>query len=167
MPVTAPSQGIDSDQTYYLQNNHKGPAAFNYGDARNGQQFKWEGRGHPSGNDIVGVPGYVVRDPQFQSAMRKGLFSFVEEDSLPEPDSEVAFGDTAFANEAISQMERPKDNELVEVHCIIPFTSGKVCNETLFKRRSQIPVEPPLCANHEKYASHFQWDGQEWVRKPE
>jgi hypothetical protein len=164
MPVAAPIKGIDPDQTYYLQNQHKGPAAFNFGDAMRGQQFKWAGKGDPSGDDILGLPGFVVRDPQFQNALRKGLFAFVEEGSLPVSDSDVAFGDTAFATEAMAQMERPKENELVELHCICPLKGGKQCGETLFKRRSQISEDPPLCAQHEKFAPRFAWNGTEWER---
>jgi hypothetical protein len=166
MPVSAPASGIESDLTYYVQNEHRGPATFNYGDAMRGQQFKWEGKGHPNGNGIQGIPGYVVKDPLFQRAMMKGLFTLVDSDDVPTHGSGMAWGDqeTAFGNEALAQMDRPKENELVELHCIVPMKGGETCGDILFKRRSNIPNDPPLCTQHEKYADRFQWNGTEWQR---
>jgi hypothetical protein len=98
--------------------------------------------------------------------LRKGLFSPVGEESLPTYDSDVALGETPFATQAMSVMERPKDNELVELHCMVPLKGGKMCDQILFKRQVNIPTEPPLCPTHEKFAPAFEWNGTEWVRKP-
>jgi hypothetical protein len=163
MPLTAPSPGIDPDQTYYVKNNHKGPATFNFGDAMRGQQYRWEGQGHDSGEDILGLPGHVIRDPQFQSALRKGLFSLVEEGEAFNGHDAV-FGETEFEAKAVSQMERPKEKELVPRECIVPLKGGKVCGTQLFTRQSDLSTTPPLCQPHEKFASAFEWDGTEWVR---
>lgn len=164
MPVAAPNPGIDPDQTYFVRNNHKGPATFNYGDAMRGQQYRWEGQGNPSGDDILGLPGHVIRDPQFQAAVRKGLFSLVEEGDLPDTGTESGFGESEFTAKAVSSMERPKEKELIPKECIVPLKGGKLCGKQLFIRQADIPTKPPLCDAHEKFASAFEWNGTEWVR---
>lgn len=169
MPVTAARPEILSDETYPIQNEHKGPSTYTHGGPNSAEQYQWQGKGDPEGGDVQFLPGSVVKSPGFQRIMARGLFTFADSsiDHLAYQ-GEVWQDHQQKAQESvISQLEDDDATELEQVACKGPGKqgSGSPCGDTLFIRRKDLAEKPPLCERHQRFSKFFEKDAQgEWQR---
>ncbi len=165
MPVTTSHPDVFAsiipDETYPIQNEHRGPSCYTHGGPNSAEQYQWAGKGDPEGGDVQYIPGSVIRSPGFRRIMSRGLYSFAD----PEVDhlsyqGQVwidSFNNTQEA--ALSQLEDDDEAELESFNCVGPGprNSGSLCGEASFMRRKDLETTPPLCARHkEKYSKYFE-----------
>lgn len=170
MPVETARSAIIADETYPIQNEHRGPSTYTHGGPNSAEQYQWAGKGDPEGADVQYLPGSVVKSPGFQRIMGRGLFTFAN----PEVDYNAYQGEVwqdaqAQQQESVlSQLEDDDATELEQVTCIGPGKqgTGSPCGETLFLRRKDLAENPPLCERHKaKYAKFFERNAAgEWQR---
>lgn len=170
VPVKVAVPDIVAEESYLVRNEHKAPTCYTHGSPVNGELYRWAGKGDPEANDVLAIPGYVVRSPQFQRALMKHLFTLVmegEENPLALAGQIWEDQQTDQQAEVMAQLEREQDLELHDVKCQGPGPkgAGRQCGEQLFIRGVDMENRPPLCDRHlEKYAKFFIREDGEWKR---
>lgn len=157
---------IESDAIYYVQNTHDGYTTYNHGPLSSGEQFKWGGKNSPDADDVQAIPGYVVRSPQFQAVLNKGLFVLVE-DNATEMAGEIWRQRAEEEKvEVLSSLDNADDEVLEQFTCPGPGKKGtnSPCGEQVFLRRKDSEEKPPLCSRHASYAKYFTKGEDGWER---
>lgn len=161
---------IDPEDNYLVRNNHRGPATFVHGHPQNGDLLHWQGKGDPNEGDILPVSGKILMSFSFQKALRKGLFSVVQEgesfggdDTLPVSWDEQQ---SAHFDEVMVGLDDDVKNELQQILCRGPGEDSKtLCGATIFVRTNNIAERPPLCDIHaEKFSQFFVFEDGEWQK---
>lgn len=67
---------------HVVRNNKEGPTVVS--DVVTGQIVEWGGVGSEDGSDVQPVPEDIWNRPSFQSALRKGVFAVIDDESLTE-----------------------------------------------------------------------------------
>lgn len=164
MPVLTANPPIVAEETYPIRNEHKGPSCFTH----QKEEYAWGANGSAEGDDIQYIPGYVVKSPNFQRMLGRGLFSLLD----TSVDYNAYQGEVwldqqaAMAKTALSNLEEDDANELEQRPCQGPGArgTGSPCGETVFMRRSALETEPPLCDKHERYKKYFELVNGQWQR---
>lgn len=157
--------------TVMCQNQMTGPTVI-AADAKRNYEIIFQGKGHPDGEDVQAIPEYLLRTPQFQKALRQGIFKVIEGDDHPIVVAAMRRQTDAFQKRMAADnlaarevLDEAADNDIVIVTCIGPGSrEGAVCGEQVPVKDKDQAGRPPLCDRHQHLSDFcFKRGSNPWV----
>lgn len=131
-----------------IQNNSKGPTVFSDTDDN---VIEWQGLGDPGGEDVQSVPDDVASSSPFMAALRRRIFTVIEDSSTSDALKAGAAQNRIDAEaSALDGVLTPdsKENDLIVVKCLIS-------SKDVTMKASDLHKVPPLSDEYAFQASSY------------